>query len=388
MIIRRLMIALAISLSTGISLYADGSRRDPAKIINDRDGASCSQCHKFEVQSWQASHHFGSLKSLTEDEGGKVKEIVTKLGFGNAVSNVTCAQCHFTTKTTAQSNEFTKTPTGPVMGVSCESCHGAAKEWHSLHSHQTLKDFLEFDPNKKAQTDIVISDDIKKLISSLQERLKGKTENDFEIAIAAETRQLGMIRPQDTYELINNCYGCHTVPNPELVNKTEHAAGSEFEIIAWLNGEIRHSFRGTNWDEPSNREFTQEKKRELFVAGRILYVEHALRAIAMAAFPKGDEEPTRYFEEMQFRVADGIGNMLALDEALEGQVKELKDLAALLAELDDDIESLTKDQVPKLVSALEKANRAFIKAAESYDLTVLDEEIVDIEPVGDALFGK
>ena len=44
--------------------------------------------------------------------------------------------------------------------------------------------------------------------------------------------------------------------------------------------------------------------------------------------------------------------------------------------------------MPKLVSALEKANRAFIKAAESYDLTVLDEEITDIEPVGDALFGK
>ena len=66
----------------------------------------------------------------------------------------------------------------------------------------------------------------------------------------------------------------------------------------------------------------------------------------------------------------------------------MKALAALLAELDDDIESLTKEQVPKLISALEKANRTFIKAAESYDLTVLDEEITDIEPVGDALFGK
>ena len=71
MIIGRLMPVLGIFLTAGISLYADGDQRDPAKIINDRDGASCSQCHKFEVQSWQASHHFGSLKSLTEDESSK-----------------------------------------------------------------------------------------------------------------------------------------------------------------------------------------------------------------------------------------------------------------------------------------------------------------------------
>ena len=55
-----------------------------------------------------------------------------------------------------------------------------------------------------------------------------------------------MIRPDMTYKLINNCYECHTIGNKDLINKTAeldnpHAAGSEFEIVSWLSGEVRHN---------------------------------------------------------------------------------------------------------------------------------------------------
>jgi len=45
----------------------------------------------------------------------------------------------------------------------------------------------------------------------------------------------GMIRTRAIYQLAKNCYGCHVVPQEELVNKGGHRAGT------WRGSSVRHS---------------------------------------------------------------------------------------------------------------------------------------------------
>ena len=75
----------------------------------------------------------------------------------------------------------------------------------------------------------------------------------------------GMIGPDNVYDLANNCYGCHLVPNEKLVNVGGHKAGSDFELVAWSQGEIRHNNWYTGGKE--NRQATLEEKRKMYVIG-------------------------------------------------------------------------------------------------------------------------
>jgi hypothetical protein len=150
--------------------------------------------------------------------------------------------CHFTT----QMREGVATATS---GVSCESCHGGAKDWVKIHGDYGGAGVTREteDAGHKAQ------------------RL-------------ADSLAAGMIRPERIYDVAANCFQCHTVPQENLVNTGGHTAGSDFELVSWSQGEVRHNYLASGGKE--NRTPTAERKRVLYVVGRMLDMEYGLRGVA------------------------------------------------------------------------------------------------------------
>ena len=87
-----------------------------------------------------------------------------------------------------------------------------------------------------------------------------------------------MIRPSNLYFLVANCFDCHTVPNEKLVNVGGHTAGSKFELVQWTQGEIRHNV----WYSEDNNEASIERRRVLYVLGKLIDLEYALNGLAKA----------------------------------------------------------------------------------------------------------
>ena len=122
----------------------------------------------------------------------------------------------------------------------------------------------------------------------------------------AESEKGGMIRPGNIYNVAQNCYGCHTVPNEKLVNTGGHKAGSTFELVQWSQGEVRHNV----WYSDSNDASPVERLRMMYIIGKALDLEYSLRGIA-----KATEEQT-YFAEMVSREKAALAAVKEIAQAL------------------------------------------------------------------------
>src|SRR5690606_8526630 len=136
-----------------------------------------------------------------------------------------------------------------VAGISCESCHGAGKDWIDVHSQ----------------------------FSGKAEKTESKAEREARWKLAESK---GMIRPSSLYQLAKNCYGCHVVPQEDLVNKGGHPAGSAFELVSWSQGEVRHNTWHSKGKE--NVAASVARKRMLYIVGLGVELETGLRAISRA----------------------------------------------------------------------------------------------------------
>ena len=290
--------------------------------------------------------------------------------------------------------QFTNKKFGPVYGVSCESCHGASTDWMEVHNKKSMKDIKDkFGTLKK-------DDQKAEFLKAVHlKSVDAAPAGDFVKWRNETSAKSGMIRPDMTYQLINNCYECHTIGNKDVINKTAdldepHAAGSEFEIVSWLSGEVKHNFKDADPDNPKNTPFTKEEKRYLFVAGKVLFAEHAFRALKDATFPKSeDDEPTRFYDEMKARAEIGLSEIVELNDALEGGVPEIKALAEKLKGVAGKIGDgkLKKEDITgksydgkTLTEFLADMNKKFLaNSSKNAALSKLDEDYInDIEPQG------
>ena len=232
------LVALLLTLTlTWSTSSAQDLRRDPA-LVKGPD--ACGECHDKSVDSWKESHHAKTFKDLPRSKEGR--EIAKKMGLKRIKSGGDCLTCHFT-------SALEEGEPKPIAGITCESCHGAGADWIDVHSEFGGKDVTaeNEDPAHK--------------------------EERYAKSVAA-----GMIRPNDLYAVAENCYTCHTVPNEELVNTGGHAAGSAFELVAWSQGEVRHNL----WYSEGNNEAPIERRRMMFVVGKLLDLEYAYRGLAEA----------------------------------------------------------------------------------------------------------
>ena len=218
-----------------------GVATDSAKIVGPN---ACAECHKQEVEAWKGTHHFRTFREMPRNT--EANEIAEKMGVRRIKSESLCLNCHFTVQQKNNKEE-------PISGISCESCHGAGQDWIKVHSGFS---------GKKEQTET-----------------KAEEEARWKLADSK-----GMIRPRSLYQLAKNCYGCHVVPQEDLVNIGGHRAGSDFELVSWSQGEVLHNTWYSKGKD--NVPASAARKRMLYLVGLGVELETALRAVGKATVRK------------------------------------------------------------------------------------------------------
>ena len=213
---------------------------DPHKVIGVQ---SCEKCHAAEIQTWKRTPHNDTF--LTLHRKPDAQKIADKLGIANFKSDSNCIQCHYTMGQVENRLEA-------IAGVSCESCHGAAKDWVAVHNDYG-------GPNMT----------------------RAQESSDHRNQRLTSSIQLGMRNPVNVYLVAQSCYHCHTVPDEKLVNVGGHNPGSlDFEFVSWSQGTVRHNFVRT--DGKANAEEAPARLRTMFVAGMIADLEFSMRATSQA----------------------------------------------------------------------------------------------------------
>ncbi len=215
---------------------------DPDLVTGNQ---TCVKCHAPEIKVWQATPHARTFDELHRRD--EAKKIAAKLGLKSIKHEGRCVACHYTTQRDAASGDV-----HAIAGISCESCHGAAKHWLELHHDYG-------------------GEGITRLTETKAHRSKRIAQS-----IAA-----GMRNPTNAYLVAQSCLRCHTTADEELVNVGGHSAGSlDFEFVSWSQGTIRHNF--VQSDGTTNAAATPDRLRVMFVAGMIAELEASLRATAVA----------------------------------------------------------------------------------------------------------
>lgn len=310
----RMALALAIVgawafLAPPASAAGGDLRLDPAQVMGPD---ACGECHKSSVSAWKPSHHSTTFKKLPRSK--KAKEIGKKMGIRRIKADSDCLTCHFTSAVVGNK-------TKPVAGISCESCHGAGKGWIKLHSDYGGKGAKKESESADHKKDRYV-----------------------------QSEAAGMIRPSSLYEVANNCFECHTVPNEKLVNVGGHTAGSKFDLVAWSQGEVRHNV----WYSKDNNEASANRKRMMYVVGKALDLEHALRGVGKAT------KKAKYAKAMARRAK---GARVALEKMAEViQAPELSEMIAAAKAA-----KLKLNNADQLNAAADKVGAAARKFAAAHD---------------------
>jgi hypothetical protein len=322
-----LLPALAV-ITLSLSGQAEAQTEwDHSKIVGP---AECAECHKVTAKIWEQTHHFQTFTAMPRSK--EANEIAQKMGLKRIKADSLCLNCHFTTVVKDAERD-------PIAGISCESCHGPAAGYLKRHG--------EFSGHKNKDEESAAE--------------KAKRWADSEAA--------GMIRPHMTYAIAKNCMNCHTVPQEELVNKGGHPAGSNFELVSWLQGEVRHNVWYT--DGKSNPEAEPERKRVLFVVGLAVELETALRAVGEAtqkanyavAMAKRAQGAAKRFQQVALALPDVPEVQAIIEAAKTAQLKlnnrdQLNQVADVVAEngmaISDEYDGSTFTAVDSLIPGPDK----------------------------------
>ncbi len=309
---------LALAVSLVISLVAldlrhpaqaaeDLYHADPAKVMGPE---SCNECHAPMVEAWKLTHHYDTFNSMHRKP--EAKDIATKMGMRRIKDESLCLKCHYTDKTDDTGKVV------PISGISCESCHSAGKDWIKIHSATNEPGHLE------------------------------------------KAEKLGMLLPSNFYAVAANCFSCHTVPEEKLVNVGGHKAGSDFELVSWLSGEVRHNLQKSGGKV--NAEIPVERRRMFYIIGRALDLEFSLRGLAKAT------EDGAYAKAMLARVADSQAKMAEIAKASDlPEVKKMLDTVKA-----DDLKPGNADKVTKMADEISGISSGLAKSQDGSKLASVD----------------
>lgn len=303
----------------------------PEKSVNN-----CSSCHALEAEAWRQTRHFATFKE--QHRSDRAKQILANMGQKSMKRAGDCRQCHYT-------SVLKKDKLRATWGVSCESCHGPGQQWNDIHGKPGG------DPGKPA------------LVWG-----SGKSESKGQRAARLEAAKAkGMIHSEMIYEIATNCFGCHSVPNEELVNKGNHLAGSDFDLVAWSQGEIRHNFVSSAGapDSPTNRPATPEQRRRLYVVGAAVDLEFTLRNLVNVSDKGGT-----YHKAMIGRANRALDKLAKIVAAAGDQLPGLATAVKSVPTVDES----TKIDI-QLANAVGKAARKFAASQDGTKLAAIDSQI-------------
>lgn len=208
----------------------------------------CKECHKAEHGVWKGTKHFKSYRKVHKNK--KAKKIVKAVGGKRMKKTALCQTCHYTTNAKNR----------PISGPSCESCHGAAKGWISIHNDYG----------------------------------KGKTRETEDAAHKAARKKnstaAGMIWPSETFDVAMNCNGCHglgNVPKGGDIAKmldAGHPLNAGFELVKYSQGSVAHRFYPPK--VTVNQKMTKAQQSAMFVAGQAASLVAATKAIKKSKHAK------------------------------------------------------------------------------------------------------
>jgi Cytochrome c554 and c-prime len=295
-------------------------RIDPIKI---QEAQTCGECHAREQAVWSDTQHQTQFSSLHQSE--KAQGILDRMDFRLAKRESLCLRCHYTAV-------IRRDQARAVSGVSCESCHGAARDWIDLHNdyggatHDT-----ETDAHKATRI--------------------------------SESVEAGMLRPSgDLYSVAANCFECHTVPDEKLVNEGGHPSGSDFELVEWSES-IQHNFLPAQWsNDTANRPKSPERKRLMFILGTILDYEYSLRGLASAETRSPYSKAMERRTKIAYRKLSGLGELLGISE-----LDEILRVGGALT-----LGPSRKGELTEAADQVSSLARAFEASSSGLDLAVLD----------------
>ncbi len=318
------MTLVSLIVSTTVGLFGAGhSWADPSLILGP---LNCTHCHAGAFPSWKSSRHFSTFADLPKRQDAY--DIARKMGVKRIKSDGVCLECHYTTK--IEDTGRVKA----VAGVSCESCHGPAREWLEPH----------FDGFGTAKTTLA------KTAAALARKERAES--------------LGMIGRGALYKMAKKCLACHIVPREDLVNVGGHVAGSKFELVSWSQGEVRHNFWYST--DGSNPDAGIEDKRKMFVVGRVVELELALAALSKATVKN------TYAVKMAKRASKARKITSALAKLLP-HMTELRDILAVANSAE-----LKLNNRDELINAAGKISVLGLKLASTYtgsSMAVIDEYV-------------
>jgi hypothetical protein len=232
--------ALVLSLCVAAWLLPqNASAQDPAQNVGPGE---CAECHESEVEVWKETAHYAHARTLTRSP--KAREIAKALGVKRVKASERCTSCHFTV--TKAEGRRPKTQ----GGVSCESCHGGARDWIDIHGNYGS--------------------------AGATRASESPTHRKQRLAAA---NGAGMHRAADLYDLASGCFGCHVIDDEELVRAGHPVAGGT-DFIAYTQGAMRHNFvRGQRGE---NAESSPERRGQMHVISQSAELVHALRALSDA----------------------------------------------------------------------------------------------------------
>lgn len=310
------------------SALADPDDENPSiqseKIVGpDR----CSECHQAEHSAWMdTAHRKGFLEMHRRDAA---KAIASKLGIRRIKTAESCVRCHYTSMQK-------RGKIRAADGVSCESCHGAAKDWVDIHDG----------------------------ISDLEGKDDADTARMRQAAIEL-CKTNGMRRPDDIYALARSCFACHVIDDPELVEVGGHGTGDAFELLAWSQGEIRHNYLESAGAE--NEAIPDARKRVLYVLGQALDLEHTLRALS--------QHPTDgALKKALVARATTVRERLI---KIRGLLPEQADLPTMLATLPPDFATAAQKDLAAGAATVQGAARRFAARENGEALAAIDSLLPD-----------
>ena len=299
---------------------AQNDRCDPNKVMS---AEACAKCHVNEIQVWKKTPHYRTFDELGRRP--EAKEICSKLGLRSVKRSDVCIDCHFTVQAKEGRNK-------PVSGVSCESCHGASKDWITVHN-----DFGGPTATKESESP-----------QHSQQRIENSVT-------------FGMNNTRNLYSIASSCFNCHTVPNEELVNVGGHKAGSEdFELVRWSQGQVRHNFLRTGGQ--SNSLSDPNRIRVMFVVGLIADLEFSTRATAKAT------SKTTYGTKVANRAARTAMKLYEVQQKINDPHVQ----AALLSFASAELRLNNASSLRAIADEIQDAGKAFATKTDGGRLAAID----------------
>ena len=213
----------------------------------------CQKCHTGSYKVWEGTKHYASFKKIHKNK--KARKIVKAIGEKRMKKSETCMLCHYTA---AKKGKKVKLVAGP----SCESCHGKASKWITIHNNYG---------GGGAKRD--------------SETKEQKLERVRKASAA------GMIWPSQIFDVASNCMSCHGLANPAL--SAEHAGAmldnghplnADFELVKYSQGSVRHRFYPP--DVSKNKEMSNVEKARLYVIGQAAALVSATVASSKSSHPR------------------------------------------------------------------------------------------------------